>query len=428
MPPRYITKRKGVMENMKIRIYQINSDRDENRMMFLSHDRLERFQGSPEVDSKIYDKVYDKEVDCSNLEEVYTLLNIDHPEDYRGRSLSVSDVVEVYESDAIPQGFYFCDSFGFKQVTFHPEKCGISERMNEQSTEIISVLLVEPGKYPRMIEIEDSLEAMQRVVGGDIEEFMPYEDDIAIICNEEGKMNGMSPNRAIYSEPEEVEMTYGELTGRFRQAEREGRHISGYIVFTQDSFTEAYSEEQRTYAVSSNNKAFIEGMGGYSIYASSLDGSDPCVRLEAYMADEHGGKDGWKIERCYMKDPESREMVDIIFGQFFVCYAPAESEKFLSLPKELAQKYEARFKFPERFSSRAMKSRLSHISPRPGVRKGRRVMSEENAWPVTTRSFRQCISGIGKSWWEKTRQTNRASPIWLPTMKATRFWADIMMR
>lgn len=244
---------------------------------------------------------------------------------------------------------YFCDSFGFKQVTFHPEKCGISERMNEQSTEIISVLLVEPGKYPRMIEIEDSLEAMQRVVGGDIEEFMPYEDDIAIICNEEGKMNGMSPNRAIYSEPEEVEMTYGELTGRFRQAEREGRHISGYIVFTQDSFTEAYSEEQRTYAVSSNNKAFIEGMGGYSIYASSLDGSDPCVRLEAYMADEHGGKDGWKIERCYMKDPESREMVDIIFGQFFVCYAPAESEKFLSLPKELAQKYEARFKFPERF-------------------------------------------------------------------------------
>ena len=29
---------------MKIRIYQINSDRDENRMMFLSHDRLERNQ------------------------------------------------------------------------------------------------------------------------------------------------------------------------------------------------------------------------------------------------------------------------------------------------------------------------------------------------------------------------------------------------
>ena len=120
---------------MKIRIYQINSDRDEHRMMFMSHDRLERFQGSPEVDSKIYDKVYDKEVDCSNLEEVYTMLNINHPSDYRGRSLSVSDVVEVYESDAVPHGYYFCDSVGFKQVAFHPEECGVSERMNEQSAE-----------------------------------------------------------------------------------------------------------------------------------------------------------------------------------------------------------------------------------------------------------------------------------------------------
>lgn len=235
---------------MKIRIYQINSDRDEHRMMFLSHDRLERFQGSPEVDSKIYDKVYDKEVDCSNLEEVYEMLNINHPADYRGRSLSVSDVVEVYESDVVPQGFYFCDSFGFKQIAFHPEECGVSERMNEQSAEKISVLLVEPCKYPRMIEIEDSLEAMQRVVGGNIEEFMPYEEEIAIICNGESKMNGMPPNRAIYSEP--------------------------------------------------------EGATG-------------------------------------------REMVDIIFGQFFIYYAPAESEKFLSLPKELAQKYEAQFKLPERF-------------------------------------------------------------------------------
>ena len=36
---------------MKLRIYQINSDRDEHRMMFLSRDRLERFLGSPEVDS-----------------------------------------------------------------------------------------------------------------------------------------------------------------------------------------------------------------------------------------------------------------------------------------------------------------------------------------------------------------------------------------
>ena len=85
------------------------------------------------------------------------------------------------------------------------------------------------------------------------------------------------------------------------------------------------------------------------LYASSLDGSDKCVRLEAYMADEHGGKDGWKIEKCYVKDDSNREMLDIIAGKFFIAYAPIESEKFLSMPKELARKYEEKFKYPERF-------------------------------------------------------------------------------
>ena len=47
----------------------------------------------------------------------------------------------------------------------------------------IKVLLVEPEKYPKEIVIDDSLEAMQEVVGGDIEEYMPYDDDVAIICN-----------------------------------------------------------------------------------------------------------------------------------------------------------------------------------------------------------------------------------------------------
>ena len=39
-------------------------------------------------------------------------------------------------------------------------------------------------------------------------------------------------------------------------------------------------------------------MGGYSIFASSLDSSDRGVRLEQYMAAERGGKDGWKVDYC----------------------------------------------------------------------------------------------------------------------------------
>ena len=50
-----------------------------------------------------------------------------------------------------------------------------------EAPEKISVILVEPGRYPKLIEIEDTLEAMQSLVEGDIEEYMPFEDEVAII-------------------------------------------------------------------------------------------------------------------------------------------------------------------------------------------------------------------------------------------------------
>lgn len=100
-----------------------------------------------------------------------------------------------------------------------------------------------------------------------------------------------------------IALSYAEMKNFFRAVESESNkqiHVDGYIVFTEDSFDQQYSFESRTYCVSSDNKAFQPNMGGYSIYGSSVDGSDPCVRLERYMAAEHGGKNGWKIERCYI--------------------------------------------------------------------------------------------------------------------------------
>ena len=102
----------------------------------------------------------------------------------------------------------------------------------------------------------------------------------------------------------QIGMSYGELTGKFRTVERKGEHLLGYVVFTADSFDKPYDERSRTYFVSSNNKAFQPNMGGYSIYASCLDGTDPMVRLECFMAAEHGGKNGWKVERCYVMESD----------------------------------------------------------------------------------------------------------------------------
>lgn len=113
----------------------------------------------------------------------------------------------------------------------------------------LSILLVEPGKRPEIIKINDTLKAMQDIVGGDIEVYQPFDDEVAIVCNKEGKVKGFPLNRAIYS--------------------------------------------------------------------------------------------------------DRGELVDIIAGAFFVCYAPVDSEKFLSLPEELAEKYEEYFKEPESFNTEA---------------------------------------------------------------------------
>ena len=323
-------------------IYQINMDRDSANVCFIGMESLEKIKGTKKVNAAAYDRVYDGKMDCISLENIYQKFNVDHPADYTGRSLSVSDVVEIRESDTLKPGFYFVDSIGFKKISFDKSLCKEPTQAHENR---ISVLLVEPDRYPRMIEIDDTLEAMQAVVGGNIEEYMPFEDEVAIVCHEEGKLIGLPPNRAIYAEPETVELTYSELADRFRNAESEGKkHLTGYIIFSQESFNKPYDEKSRTYAVSSDNKAFKAGLGGYSIYGSCLDGTDPCVRLDGYMF----GENAWKIEKCYMIEP-SREMLDIICGKFFIAYAPFDAEKFQSLPPDLAEKYREKFKFPERF-------------------------------------------------------------------------------
>ena len=68
------------------------------------------------------------------------------------------------------------------------------------SDDKIKVILFEPNKLAKVTEIDHTLEGMQRVVKGSIEAFYPFDDPVCIVCNEEGKLNGMQPNRAVYSE------------------------------------------------------------------------------------------------------------------------------------------------------------------------------------------------------------------------------------
>ena len=60
----------------------------------------------------------------------------------------------------------------------------------------LRVVMVEPGKPAYETEIEDTLEAEQKAVGGYIE-VVPLDNERLLICNENGKLNGMQGNRRI---------------------------------------------------------------------------------------------------------------------------------------------------------------------------------------------------------------------------------------
>ena len=68
----------------------------------------------------------------------------------------------------------------------------------------MKILRVEPEKSPEIVDMDGTLEALQAAVGGYIEAVYPFDDPVAIVCNDDGKFNGMRPNRAIYDADGEI--------------------------------------------------------------------------------------------------------------------------------------------------------------------------------------------------------------------------------
>ncbi len=110
-------------------------------------------------------------------------------------------------------------------------------------------------------------------------------------------------------------MTYQELKELFQDHESNNpaTHLTAYITFSSfGSYAgDDYDWKGRTYAISSNNKAFQLNMGGYSIFGCCLDGTDQGIRLERYMKEEHGGEDGWVVENTNL---------DQIYDKFGIDY------------------------------------------------------------------------------------------------------------
>ena len=76
----------------------------------------------------------------------------------------------------------------------------------------MEVLLVEPGKEARMTEVSNDLRSLQSLVGGYIEATYPFDDPVALVCNDEGKIMQMPLNRALRGEDGKI---YDAIAGPF---------------------------------------------------------------------------------------------------------------------------------------------------------------------------------------------------------------------
>lgn len=111
-------------------IYQLSRSDDTDHLRFMSYDWVKDKGFSIECSN--YQMVYAAErVKGVTLEDIFTRFNIDHPKDFKGHSLSVSDVVVLHEKGQ--DTAYYVDSFGFQKLPEFMEAIKQTEAKQSQS-------------------------------------------------------------------------------------------------------------------------------------------------------------------------------------------------------------------------------------------------------------------------------------------------------
>ena len=192
---------------MDIRLFQINTERDAENVCYTP------FKNLPEhaVDASIYDLTWAGDIKnrhadlVSDLEDVYGLFNSrQKPDDFHGRDMAPSDVVEVQYADG--SDFYYADGDGFHKIDFD------ADMASKKFKETMTVVLVEPGKKAKIGQIGKELEDLQAYVGGLIQCVYPFEDEVCIVCGDEAKLQGLPYNRCLRTEDGDA---YDVIAGNF---------------------------------------------------------------------------------------------------------------------------------------------------------------------------------------------------------------------
>lgn len=177
---------------MQIRIYQLKTKDTTKEKRFVSYQTALELGG---VNAADYQLAYSGDIIVEDmqtaLEDIFTVCNTTKPLGYNGHSLSISDIIEIREWNS----YFYVDSFGFQKLdSFKAELTDIDST--------VRILICEQDRHPYVSEISTKhrLEALQHIVGGNLEAFK-ITDGITGWCNEEGRLTELPLNRIINGNP-----------------------------------------------------------------------------------------------------------------------------------------------------------------------------------------------------------------------------------
>lgn len=107
-----------------VRVWQLKPETDVCKK-FIGYEERCRKYDPPTWDE--YQCVYDGTVNTNDLETLFEIFNLDQPEEYQGHSLSISDVLELYDERG--SQYFYVDVAGFQEITLEEEKMSMTQTM-----------------------------------------------------------------------------------------------------------------------------------------------------------------------------------------------------------------------------------------------------------------------------------------------------------
>lgn len=151
----------------------------------------------------------------------------------------------------------------------------------------MKVVMVEPGQYARITEIENTLEAKQAAVGGLITCAYPWEELVCIVANDEGLVNGMPLNRYVED--------YQVIGGPF--------FICG---LTEDAFCGLTDEQAERYCKMFLRPELFLNYGGKLM---RIPYDDPDLPYAPKEAAEHLKAQNGFPDLCFLGDPDTGNLI-----------------------------------------------------------------------------------------------------------------------